>query len=58
VAAKGPPGPSASTKPAATLSAGAAPAKRNTMPSSGMDRAFARSEARIAQVLADDGYDA
>jgi hypothetical protein len=58
VAAKGPPGPSASTKPAATLSVGAAPAKRNTIPSSGMDRAFARSEARIAQVLADDDYDA
>jgi hypothetical protein len=32
--------------------------KRNAMPSAAMDRAFARSEARIAQVLADDGYDA
>jgi hypothetical protein len=36
----------------------APPGKRNAMPSAAMDRAFARSEARIAQVLADDGYDA
>jgi hypothetical protein len=36
----------------------ASPGKRNAMPSAAMDRAFARSEARIAQVLADDGYDA
>lgn len=57
VGAKGPTAPSASSKPVSTTSAGATAAKRNAMPSSAMDRAFARSEARIAQVLADDGYD-
>jgi hypothetical protein len=48
--------PTASTA-AATPAPTPAGAKRNAMPSTAMDRAFARSEARIAQVLADDGYD-
>jgi hypothetical protein len=53
--AKGTAAPKAGAKPATP--SGAKPGKRNAMPSSAMDRAFARSEARIAQVLADDGVD-
>ena len=56
VATKDSPAPKPSTKPGPAT--GAAPVKRNAMPSAAMDRAFARSEARIAQVLADDGYGA
>lgn len=55
IAAVTPAPPAAKPAPAP---APAAPGKRNAMPSAAMDRAFARSEARIAQVLADDGYDA
>lgn len=50
--------PAAPVAKPAPAPAPAAPGKRNAMPSAAMDRAFARSEARIAQVLADDGYDA
>jgi hypothetical protein len=55
VADRGTAPPTAVRKPAAPTHG--VPAKRNALPSSAMDRAFARSEARIAQVLADDGYD-
>jgi hypothetical protein len=58
--AKEPPKLAASdTRPAAPVAKPAqtpAPAKRNAMPSAAMDRAFARSEARIAQVLAGDDF--
>lgn len=52
VTSKGP-APAAVAKPAPTTAS-----KRNALPSSAMDRAFARSEARIAQVLADDDFGA
>jgi hypothetical protein len=52
VVAKGPTASTATGKPAPTP----AVTKRNAMPPTAMDRAFARSEARIAQVLADDDY--